>query len=554
MKKIKRFMFVALTCFMAIFTFSGCNLWSLNTTKYLSQTVATFNNLSVDLEKTYNAYYNYGNYYYDGQGTPTLNGITLTATQLINREIVLDYLKEGEGKITLTTAQLNEVWQNVYDSINSSILTLEDQIRKDAKEPRPDASTTEDSTEADGYKKAYAAYEKSYIWEGGELKQVEENIKVENFSKDIFQLSQSELDDMTTAEKAKLAYQNFIATRWNYTDNSADSYSNQALIKYIKNLRSIEKGKNLSTVSEEIFYREMDRLFNAYYEDQLLTVYQENYKKTADVITSDLVLQKFNNLMAQQRENYLAAPDEYTTAMKTTTTKVLYHINAGDWFNVSHVLVKFSDEQTAELTQLKTDLANGKISQSYYDTRVEQIKANTMAENRKTGEKITVDKLLKQLQEDLTGKSSATKLAIFNEYIYTYGMDDGANNAELAYRIPTDSANDSMVTPFANAAREIRKGSVGNISSAVETEYGYHIIMYLGETKTLPSDGKVTMAALDSYLLNPLNNKSMLDYILEQITVDNYSKHETALLTKLKINGEVKLYQSVLEQIYNAFK
>ena len=154
-------------------------------------------------------------------------------------------------------------------------------------------------------------------------------------------------------------------------------------------------------------------------------------------------------------------------------------------------------------------------------------------------------------------------------------MDDGANNADYAYYIPTDADSDSMVTPFANESRSLRGQGVGSISGLVEidetTGYednsgktqtpkysGYHIIIYLGEIAPTPDAANVTLQQLNDYILNPLNNnetnsKSLLDYVIEQISYSNYSAYESSVLQSLKTETP-NYYDAVINQLVEAFR
>ena len=597
-KKFNKIMtcLLCLCCFT--FTFAGCELWTLNTNKYLNQTVASYGDITVSLEDVYNAYYNYGNYYFDGQGEVTYDGIKNTATQLLNQKIMVEYLENGKEKITLTPNQINDVWESVYASINSSILTIENNLLSADRKKRvlPSEETEEELT---GYQAPYAKYEKTYKYENGVLQKVEEQPEeVETYSADVFKFTDSEMEgfdsledkiaSMETSDLAQRAYNNFRENYWDgnnhsTTNDDGERYSDNAFSRYISNLRTNESGRNLSTSSYEVFYRELDRLFEAYYENELLTVFQENFNKT-DVINENLVISTYKELYNTQKESYSTASvvdgemvyQNYIDAMTGRSEAVLYHQNAEGWFQVSHVLLRWSDEDVAKLESYKTQLENDDISEEEYNYAVSELKRKNMKfQNRETGEEKTANEILKEIQTALEGKSASDKIQIFNEFIYKYNMDDGANNADYAYYIPTDPDSDSMVTPFANESRKLRGQGVGSISGLVEidetTGYednsgetqtpsysGYHIIIYLGEIAPTPNAENVTLQQLNDYILNPLNNnetnsKSLLDYVIEQISYSNYSAYESSVLQSLKTETP-NYYDAVINQLVDAFR
>ncbi len=594
----KRIVGVVICFCFAMLSFSGCSLWTLNQDKYLNQVVASYGEISVTLEDVYNAYYSYGNYYYDEQGAPTFNGIKTTAEQLLNREILLQYLKngdsEGNGKIILTQNELNDVWEGVYKYINDAATSFETSLLEaDGLSLPADATETEEDLE--DYEREYAAYEKTYQYVNGKLEKIQKTPEdIEKFSQDIFQWTEEEMEgfpkledklaSLEVNEKALRAYQNFRSVWWEgkgHTEKNSkgELYSEKAWNKYISSLKSAESGKNLSTKSEEIFYRELDRLFDAHYESKIFTAFQENFEKD-EAISESVVLAKYKLLREAQEETYGAITiqadsskiyNNYVTAMKNRSAPIMWTVDESDWFQVSHILIKFSDQDIEDLKDLQTELSNDGISKADYDLKVKKIKDDVTVVDRETGEPVKASKVLEQLGEELQGKSSKSKIQIFNNYIYRYNMDAGANNADYAYYIPADENNDSMVTPFANASRELRAQGVGSISDLIEVNAldgyedndgntqtpsysGYHIVMYLGEI----SAPEVNTQKLNDHILNPLNNndtnsKTMLDYVIEQITYSNYSGYEKSLLNQLKTEGSVNYYSAVLNELLAKF-
>ncbi|MBQ8762203.1 MAG: peptidylprolyl isomerase [Clostridia bacterium] len=571
----KMFLSIFTVCIMA-FTFAGCSLVELNTEKYYQEKVALYDNkISVDTRELLNGYYNFGNANYDGSGDPTVAGLESTIDQLLNRKILIDALKTGNKdagvpKVVLTTAQINTAWDSVYEYINGQISDIETALREEAEDP---FVTGEDETETkETYENEYTAYQPTYEIQNGDLVKIDQTTyiydaakntitkqekaeEVANYSTDIYGISETELNEKTYRQKAELAYNNFRAEYWEHTDSievgastAKTSYSDKAFSKFIENLKATEKGMNKSTIKEEIFYREVERLFEIYYDNQFLSAYQEYYSAN-DVITADMVTSKYTKLAQAQQETYTANETVFTGVMQGGATGLYYENGSSDWFKVSHVLIKFDDKQSAQLTNLKTQLDNGKISKENYLAQVETIKLKTIATDRATGKTYSVDQVLQNLQDELYGKDEYTKMAIFKDYIYRFNMDDGVNNAETCYYIPTDSANDQMVKEFANASREARKGSVGTISGLVESTYGYHIIMYLGERTSLPEDGTVSVVELSNFYLNPLNNKTMLDKVIEQIAISNYASHEKSLLAQIKSGKETVYYKGAYEKL-----
>lgn len=599
-----------------VFIFSGCNLWTLNKQKMLNQTAAKISDITVTYEDVYNAYYSYGNYYFDNQGDPTYDGMKQTATQLVNREVLLKALKEkgGDYYTKLNTKQSNEVWNSLYENINTSLYNYQKSIMEiDGKNIKSLDTDDDEEEEKTGYEKEYTAYEKTYKYDLDEatgeyvLTKIEKPEELITQSVDVFQFTPEEmvgfedleqkLASMTLEAKADRAFNNFKTKFWNRKDDldknaKGEYYCELAFNKLISVLKSNETDKTLNMEAKYVFYRFLDETFEELYNSKLITAFQENYEKTQS-ISSELVLSTFNNLAKAQNEKYRNSYDDYSSfvgAMKSRSEPMLYFEKTNEWFQVSHILLKYDSSDVDKLKQLQTDYKNGKFaSKEVYEQKVMEVKNAIKFTDRKDGQKYSAQEVLAMLRSAMgisinnagkvtysTSVSAEQRIQAFNDFIYRFNMDDGANNAELAYYIPKDGKYDSMVTPFANASRDLHEsGIVGSISDLIEIDeiFGYedndgniqtpgysgeHIIIYLGEIQTLNTNQTVSLSDLNSYVLNPLNNnltnqKTMLDYVIEKISIDNYNAYQSSVLQKLKKDNEIVYYDNILKDLVKAF-
>ena len=150
-------------------------------------------------------------------------------------------------------------------------------------------------------------------------------------------------------------------------------------------------------------------------------------------------------------------------------------------------------------------------------------------------------------------QSQAQKLVVFRDFMHRYSTDTATLNADSCYYIPLDEEKDTMEENFANASRELyNDGKVCAYTGWVETSYGYHIIMYTGNAQSLSTSGnnETIMLNLDAYYLNPLYNKTMLDAIIEQITLSSYSTYETTTLNAIKSGKEIVKNPSSYSDLY----
>ena len=564
-------MCVLMLCVCMIPSLAGCSLVTTNVDKQLNEVVASFDNGRVevtreDLILTYNSI---GNSNYDNSSTPTQSGVEQTLNLALNRAILVDFLtaddkqaereKLGLDKIVLTTYEANNVWRNVYSYLNSALKNNEDQLREEA------GATLEEKTTEEEKSTAYTPYDKTYTYyydsQSGQfvLERVTEDTSYENESIALFDTSA----DLTFAEKAKQAMENFRSKYWEYTDStemdptyeSENSFSDKAWNKYINALTRAEADRNLSKEPAEIFLREVQRIYQIYYDNQILTRFQEDFEKSNDV-TIDMVATKFKELYNAQYEQFTANPSAFDSLIPTSAEKVYYMQNPEGYFKVNHILIKFSDEQNDAMEAEKTKLSNGQITKTQYEANIEKIKSETKAYNRDTQEYESMDTFYSKLQSALsTATSDSTRMVVFREFMHRYSQDDATLNASACYYIPTDSTKDTMEENFANVSRELYdngNGQVSAISNFAETSYGYHIIMYTGKATNISASGnnQTIVERLNGYYLNPLYNKTMLDQIIENITLTSYSTYENNILNQIKADKNIVIYPSSYNDLY----
>ena len=154
---------------------------------------------------------------------------------------------------------------------------------------------------------------------------------------------------------------------------------------------------------------------------------------------------------------------------------------ANNLFNVSHILIGFTDEQKTEYTRIQNEAAKNSSYNAQNDLNT--LYAATMSNG------VSADDVLIEVQTALNKADSLQeKYKIFREYINKYNSDPGMQNLEqlnssskpqYEYLMTTTKDNNTMVEAFTNASLELfDAGEKGAISGLVWTEYGAHIIMY----------------------------------------------------------------------------
>lgn len=563
-------MFVLFICILLVPAFAGCSLVTTNINKQLEEVAISYDNGRVvvtreDLITTYNSI---GNSRFDDSSTPTKEGVESTLELALDRAILVDFLTAddmeekrqelGVSKVVLSTYQLNEVWQYVYDYVNSSVESYEVDLRAD------DGMSLPIDEEEDADDTSYVPYEKTYEFIGnGQIRKIEKEVEVANKS---IQLLNSEQLELRFEEQADIAYFNFRSNYWHYTDSilmnddavNEISYSDQAWSKWINQLIRNENGRDLSTEAEEVFLRQIKKVYDLYYENAILTAFQENYENDLN-ITGKMVADKFSELYKAQKEFYDTDVDAFNNAIPTKAESIYYMKNPDDFFKVNHLLVKFNDEQTKAMDELKEKLKNLEITKSMYDAEILKIKMDTKAYNRETGEYEEISKVLSSLNSAMSAaQSENAKLAVFRDFMHRYSEDDATLNAEACYYIPVDNEKiaDAMEKNFADGSRDLYDGGMGVVgdysSEWVETSYGYHIIIYTGKTQAVNNLGgtNVILANLDGVRINPLYNKTMLDKVIEQVSLDSYSSYETVILNAIKAGKSINKNEKVYNDLY----
>ncbi len=581
-KKISFFKFLGLAlCVLAVPVFAGCSLVTTNLDKYLAETVASFDNgkITVNREELLVTYNYIGNSRYDNSSTVTEDGVRNTIDLEINRKLLVDLLTSDSSdmvkarkeknidKITLSTYQMNEVWQGVYDYVNEAVESLATELRT------ADGITYTDDEEEDSDYTEYSesSFDKQYTlvqdlntkeWS---LQKVKEETITEN--KSIALYTDAQAEEMKFSELAEYAYKNFRENYWNWTDSKVlgnstaeKSYSDEAWSKFINNLLRNESERNLTKTNADAFLRNVQMIYKIYYQNAVLTAFQDKYTDENINVTKKDVINKYKELYSAQQEKYADNPSAYDSAVSTGAGDVYYMKDANKYMIVNHILIKFSDDQNDRISAELTKLQNCEIDEETYNTNVANIKAETVGYNRKTQQNVALKDIYNEIMSRINSLSNKNdKITAFGDLMHIYSQDDNTIGAESPYYIPTDtSITDAMQESFANASRDLYNngnGKIGDITTQwVETSYGYHIIMYTGLPTNVDATSQntdATLILLNSYRLNPLYNKTMLDKVIAQVTQASYSDYEADLLEYLKGGKTIVYYPDSFKDLYS---
>ncbi len=540
-------------CFIlgACLLMTGCGLFQQNRDRYLNRTVATVNDdIVITKEDLIVGYNQYGSTLINSYGYSQEQAIEYVIDLLIDKQVMLK--KAHELFPTLSDKEESKLWHDTYEAMNEALKGYEDAVKadwdiKDSDSSETAGSDTDSSTEA----KPYEAYEKK-----AEIYQDDD---------DLWQIRAiEEEDDLKDVEVIEGGADKFLST---YRVISRQDVSDEALKRYIKDLKKNEEGRTFKGEDPYSDNSVLIRAINNVYDQIEDNFYLEKLKihlVSGTNVTTDMVLNKYKEELLAKYVKYSVGGGDFSADI-LSSADAMYYVPQnceGEFFYVSHFLVKFDAEEQAIVDDLKAQLDEGYINQQEYDMGVEAVVANMNAniyddEGKKTEDEVLVKDLIASLNADMAGKSEAEKAEVFRQYLYKYNEDTAFNNSEYAYVIGNNDSK--MVESFTNAARELHspsvgvKGKIGDLSAIVPSEYGVHILMYAGEVENLfalnssnANDFALNNAdikVLYDTLLNQCNNKTVFDKIYDSVFKDSYSTFESAYLQSLKKDATIKVYK-----------
>ena len=563
----KRLPLLLVAVFALSVVLSGCNLFTMDKNAYYNQIVASVTvpedddkktTITVNKEELMQAY----NRYYQSLSQNGYSGqalIDYLVDLLVDQKIVINEVTKliESNQITLTNNDKNEIWTSTYENMEGLLKDYENGVLEDWDLPEA-GSPSDEETQDQGF----TPYEKTaeIVNVGGEWK-----IKLlEAQNNEQKPLVYSEQDGVVKTVTEKLD---------EYVESS--QVATEAKKRYIADLKNYQSGRGMTTVNQKIWENEVERVYKSVLDNKYLTLYTD-YLETASSANGEKysvveVKDVFKFLESKVKANYT----KYTTSPSTFNDDILksrsevYYVmdneDLGEYFYVSHILVKFED---GLFTQLDNYLNSGVIDQATYDNMRENLIANTNVKSY--GEEVEgykVGQFYNVFKEAMDNAQSVQeKMDVFNQFMYEYNEDTGNKNQDYDYVIGTK--NSQMVESFNEAARELYdngNGQIGSISGMVESEYGIHILVYLGpvenwfdvddiNTFSLTSQTAEDLEANINYItetkLSNLNTKTIFDYVFTKLSTSNVSILEVLNLNSLKHDVGITKYPNAYKDLY----
>lgn len=255
-----------------------------------------------------------------------------------------------------------------------------------------------------------------------------------------------------------------------------------------------------------------------------------------DVVVSDEEIQAdYDQKMQSDKDNYMNDITAYGAAVQSGTT-VYYH--PAGYRYVKNILIKIGQEDADSIAEMESQLSE----------KQQQIEALTPTSGVTEGEeaaeedvaneetKMTIDTLqkevielekkLEQKREDAYAAIQPTideilqKLAdggVFDALMEEYGQDDGMKASPAKEQGYLVCEGDAVWVPeFTEAAMEL--GAVGDISPAVKTSYGIHLLQYVGDLVEGAVPLEDVREVISAELLTAKQDEAYNDKILQWVS------------------------------------
>ncbi len=510
---------------------TGCNLFERDNAKYLAQVVATTKEdvpVKITMEDVVNGYNNWGYQYFQSGNVDKEQATKQIINDCIDRKYLIRYFEEHD--FTLEDKELWLVKQNVYESINSKIEDLEDTIKIEWKWSSSSSDSSEKSEEDIDSSKIYTPYESNFKFDekGNIVFSSEWKDETEYPEKDPGDFKYTSIGNLENADADNRKL--FTEAKNRYFNNLSDEFEDRGIT-----------GKS----NEQLLNLEIERLTKTALENAKIIKLQNYYNKnilksdTALDATLDAIYEEFKNKYNEQKQRYSnsAYIESYRTTMlnSSRTEAVYYHPSEtdGEFFTVTHLLLKFSDETQSKLDEAKKLAENGGgtyenyaelLNSSYSQIKLQAINPET---GKPEGKYVYPADVISEVEASTS--NGKIDLETFRKIQFKYQGDTAVYSSTYDYVIPTDPTKDTMVKSFADTSRELRKsGVVGKVSGLIKSEYGYHIIVYTGEVTNFLSDVTNKQVVLNTLLNTRLKadrNKTYLDLVYESINsnLDNFN-------------------------------
>lgn len=530
----------------------GCNLFAIDQKAYYDQAVATVayknadsahQNITLTKQDLMQGY----SRYYQTLANNGMSGAALTdylINLLLDQKIVINETTAliQSGKIKITNADKEQLWTDAYNGAIGLLTDYRKAVLEEYKITSQDIPADEETA-----KVVFNPYQRKaeIVFEDGKYV-----IKKLNFADpgDQTPVANPEnlVQEMTQATIQTLA-----------TELAADPILQEAQRRYVFDIKKFyqSRGQNFATNSEAWEF-DINRVCQEIMNNKYLSLYSEYLQKQSSGV-DDISPVSVNDVFAYLEKKIRASYVKYAVNQNVKDDILdnradVFYVpanNGEEFFSVSHILIKFPDNAFTELDKL---LETKEIDEATYEFNRQQIiNSLYVKEFGEVQSGFTAQDLYDQFSlaiSDAKAPSIQEKMNVFNDFMYKYNEDEGNKNKEYDYVIGT--TNSRMVDAFNEAGRALhQQGKIGAISGLVESNYGMHILIYLGAVENLfavtniddftltnvaGAELQANIEKITSTKLSLLNNKTVFDLAYEKLTTNTVAMLETLNLNTLK--------------------
>lgn len=495
MKKITIFvmaLLVAVTC-----CFAGCSTFKVNYVKYYNEVVAEVDGYEITRHELINSYNSYGyNYYVSQQGKSEQEALESTLNLLIDRKLLVGYIK-GDDKYTLDARDVNELYAEVLETLQSNYDSYFEQAKKIY--DITDSETESDEDEEETFKIADYKYKKRAYLVDTEIHYNEDVL--DDLTEDDFVLDRDFAENFNskrTSEIVTKMYAKFIEeTNENvsYETDVFEKLHNKAFSLMSKNLIAYEyylrdkDGNAYSTDTISLVKRYIERVYNSALESAYISKFEDYYVKN-EVKSVSVLKEKYIELVETDYAKYQNSTADYYNYLKTigSDAEMIYYTPTeatnGKFGYFLHVLLPIDEDVIEEVNGYEDDGIYDEVNLQL--KKDERLKEQTHQERDvDTGKLIDGEKKIGDILQEYA--NDVRTLDDFIDFMFRYTSDTATLTADKPYVIGYDGETNysNMVDEFTEEAIRLLKNGLTKTeyNEYIVTKYGIHLLYYVGEVK-----------------------------------------------------------------------
>lgn len=461
---------------------------------------------------------------------------------------IIDWYDGTNGYYT----QSNSVKQSVYTTIDNSLFSIVNEIldsRGEEQRTQPSAgeegSTTYPEKPVENDEEIEHEDEKEWIpdlvrWPGMVGTASERSLGRESMRRFISTLKESVSEDFRVTDEDKELFKQ--------DDENIEKVINEQGIEYVYPMLGSThymyylSGKNI--------------------ERNLKITLMQEYIEDSVTVTAEDVQAEYERLLSEQVQSYTNDITNYYTAAADNAT--IYYVPNQNYFYVKHILLPFSDEQTADLT------AYGKVPgrtsaqvKSYRDDLANSIVAykHVNGEND-TSRSYSVDEVMNIVRGRMKPLSGHEKDAdrAFDDLMYDFTTDTAVFNYPVGYAVKyrlDEGDAETYMQEFADAAREMYDGymagtfKVGDVLyKKVVTDYGVHIL-YLSRVPDVTTTAGVGLYSYTSAGQTATYYDGIEESLITTKTAQTFNLWQSERSTYYENTGRITYYEDIYKELYD---